>query len=273
MKKILVLIMCLLAMPIAFADYYADVVVDVDSAGFVSIEGDTDYPGLLVDNSEIYTSKDKGVWTLRIEKEEVFSDFFVVINLPSGSSLNYAKTSGTFRIESEKGLSVKSFGSNEPLSVVIQYQITKKGGNYVWYVIGGLFVIGIVVYYFMKKRSKKEEVFEDEKDEETEEKKIKEEEKEEKKEAQKKIKRELDEDRIKAIKPTLNENQIKILDALLEKKGEASQTAIKYMTEIPKSSLSRNVELMAQKNIILKFYNGTSNFIKIHPSLYKEVEE
>ncbi|MFW5852874.1 MAG: helix-turn-helix transcriptional regulator [Nanoarchaeota archaeon] len=71
------------------------------------------------------------------------------------------------------------------------------------------------------------------------------------------------------MKLTLNENQLKIIEALLQKEGEASQTQILYLTGVPKSSLSRNLEILAQKQVISKFYNGTSNYIKIHPSLYK----
>ena len=86
----------------------------------------------------------------------------------------------------------------------------------------------------------------------------------------KKSKQVIDEEKLKTIKLTLNENQLKILEALINKGGEASQTQLSYLTDVPKSSLSRNIELMSQKSVISKFYSGTSNYIKLHPSLYKE---
>ena len=69
---------------------------------------------------------------------------------------------------------------------------------------------------------------------------------------------------------TLNETQLKIVDALLDQDGECSQTKLRHLTGIPKASLSRNLELLSQKHVVSKFYNGTSNYIKVHVGLYEK---
>ena len=104
-------------------DYYADITIDVDSSGFVTIDGITNYPDLLINDTEIYTLKKQSYWLLNITKEDVFSDFVYVLTLPESSSINYIKTSGFIRIEENQGnLLVKGFGENESFSIIIQYQ-------------------------------------------------------------------------------------------------------------------------------------------------------
>ena len=87
----------------AESDYYADITIDVDLSGFVTIEGVTNYPDLLIKNTEVYTVKKQSYWLLNITKEEIFSDFVYVLTLPESSSINYIKSSGSIRIEEDKG--------------------------------------------------------------------------------------------------------------------------------------------------------------------------
>ena len=97
-KRLLLLI--LLFLPIAYAaDYYADISINVDESGFVTIEGSTDHAHLLAEDTQIYTSKKQSYWLLNITKQETFSDFIYSLNLPSSASINYIKSSGSFRIE------------------------------------------------------------------------------------------------------------------------------------------------------------------------------
>ncbi|MFP4423968.1 MAG: helix-turn-helix transcriptional regulator [Candidatus Woesearchaeota archaeon] len=144
-----------------------------------------------------------------------------------------------------------------------------------------LIILGVIGFFYHKKKIRKElmkrkrkrlktiktkgiESKDDKEEELKEEKEIKEAIVEEKE-------KDINHEKLDAIKITLNENQLKIIEALLQKDGEASQTQIQYLTGVPKSSLSRNLEILAQKQVISKFYNGTSNYLKIHPSLYKEI--
>jgi len=91
--------------------YYADLAIDVDSSGFVTIDGVTNYPDLLVQDSQEYTSKKQSYWLLNITKNEIFSEYAYVITLPKSSSINYLKSTGSIRIEEELGnLLVKGYG-------------------------------------------------------------------------------------------------------------------------------------------------------------------
>jgi len=111
-------------------NYYADISIDVDISGFVTINGITNHPDLLVKNTEIYTSKKQSYWLLNITKEDVFSDFIYVLTLPKGSSINYIKSSGFVRIEEYQGnLQVKGFGENESFSLSVQYQTERLTEN------------------------------------------------------------------------------------------------------------------------------------------------
>ena len=64
---------------ISAENYYADIIIDVDSSGFVTINGITDHPDLLIKNTEMFTSKKQGYWLLNITKDDIFSDFVYVI--------------------------------------------------------------------------------------------------------------------------------------------------------------------------------------------------
>jgi len=83
--------------------YYADITIDVDSSGFVTIDGVTNYPGLLVNNTQSYTLKKQSYWLLNITIEDVFSDFVYAMTLPEDSSINYIKSSGFIQIQEDQG--------------------------------------------------------------------------------------------------------------------------------------------------------------------------
>ena len=123
--SIFIIILTIIILPfISAQEFYADITIEVDSSGFVTIDGITNHPDLLVENTEIYTSKKQSYWLLNITKDDVFSDFIYDLILPEGSSINYIKSSGFIGIEENKGsLSVKGFGENETFSVLIQYQL------------------------------------------------------------------------------------------------------------------------------------------------------
>ena len=69
-------------------DYYADVTIDVDTYGFVTIDGTTNYPELLVKNTENYTSKKQSYWLLNITKNENFTGF--AVKLAEKNNINRA---------------------------------------------------------------------------------------------------------------------------------------------------------------------------------------
>ena len=54
------LFLVLVYLPSVYADeYYADISINVDDSGFVIIDGVTNHPNLLAENTEVYTSKNR----------------------------------------------------------------------------------------------------------------------------------------------------------------------------------------------------------------------
>jgi uncharacterized membrane protein len=239
MKKgvILGLFLVFLILPICYAvDYYADITIDVDEAGFVAISGETNHPDLLAANSEKYTSKEQSYWTLNITKDDVFSDYVYSVNLPSSASINYIKSSGTFRIEQDNGkIVVKGFGQNKPMSIVVQYSLVKKEMtlNYLNIVIAivGFVLMGLLISFIVKNRAKKAKG--------------------------KESKNELPEFK------GLSARQKQIVRILFNEKKPLTQGQLMEKMKIPKASISRNLKTLELKGVIEKEKAGMSNIIRL----------
>jgi uncharacterized membrane protein len=217
--------------------YYADISIDVDSSGFVTIDGITNHPDLLVKNSEIYTSKKQSYWLLNITKEDVFSDFIYILTLPEKSSINYIKSSGFISIEEDEGnLVVKGFGENESFSILVQYQ-TEKVSQYsllefdlvfvILLIMIIILIIMLVVFVFKEKNKVKKSgsnVY---------------------------------------YFNGLNPRQKEIMNLLIDKKVPLTQTEIQKALNIPKAAVSRNIRRLEIKGLIEKEQIGMSNLIRI----------
>ena len=244
MMKFFMFCTLILFLPIVYSvDYCMDEDVTIDKSGLVTIKGSTNLP-ILNDlaneainiNTNELTSKKGKYWLFEYSSKENVSAIFLRLNLPQGSIINHIKSDQTIGITTENDHIIITFASvDKPLSIIVQYHIVgQKSINYFPWVIAVIILIVILATIISLSRQSK-----------------------------------INKLKLNTIKSTLNEAQIKIIDALLEKKGQASQTAIGYMTGLPKSSLSRNIELLSQKEIIQKFYNGTINYLKVHPSYIK----
>ncbi|MFH2028201.1 MAG: MarR family transcriptional regulator [Nanoarchaeota archaeon] len=237
MKKraiFLVLVMFLSIQLVHASDYYADIEIDVDEAGSVDISGTTNHDNLIVESSQDYTSKKQSYWLLDITFEEEFSDYVYVVNLPFGSSINYIKSAGSFRIETGNGkLSIKGYGNNKPLSIIIQYQIGKTDQNdYTSFIVALIFITMAVLFITsrvkkIKKRSKKHKEKND---------------------------HNLD---------GLTVRQKDIMRLLIEKDNPMTQKEIEKGLNIPKASISRNINSMELKGLIEKEKTGMTNIIKL----------
>ncbi len=135
----------ILILPSVCSDYYADIDIRVDDSGVVSINGKTNHPDLLVENSELHTFKKQSYWLLNITKNDVFSDYIYALTLPQGSTINYIKSSGFRGIKEEFGsLIITGSGGNESLSIVVQYQINKRSLDF-----NILLILGIIMLILM----------------------------------------------------------------------------------------------------------------------------
>lgn len=285
--------------------FYIDEDIVLDSDGTAYIIGNTNLDILSIiepDSGRIegytqeLTLKEGLLWKFVYKTENNISAINIDVVLPKFAEIQAVDTNldTSISIKSDRHV-IRIEGENAPLDIEIGYVVAnatiKKESSILAQLLFGtgviLIIIGIILLYSkFKKKSKRINTKDISKSESTKNKvkednnsnkentKIKEENQEENSNDTKDNKKilNLDNKKLETLRLTINENQLKILDALIEKKGEASQTTLKYLTGIPKSSLSRNIELMSQKSVISKFYNGTSNHIKIHPSLYKNQE-
>ena len=223
-KNIMALFLLFLLTPLVYAeDYYADVEITVDSSGFVSVDGITNHPDLLINNTELYTSKKQSYWLLNITKEDIFSDFVFTVTLPIDSSINYVKTSGSMRIEEGQGkLTISGFGQNKSFYIIVQYQVGKSTNTiqtidfslFLAIIIISLFIILIVSYFVYKSLWKKQE--------------------------NKNIINNTNENKTEYNFKGLNDRQKKIMELLIQKNRPLSQSIIQKELDIPKAAVSRN---------------------------------
>ena len=240
---IIFLLLLLINLPQTLADdYYADIIIDVDNSGFVSIDGITDHPDLLTVDSQEYTSKKQSYWLLNITTEGDFSDFIFILTLPEGSSINYIKSSGSIRIEEEFGrLLVKGFGENESFSIIVQYQIEKNTDNnsldfYLFLILLSVIIIVIIIAIIIMVNKRDKNI--------------------------KKIEKTIDKFDEYNFRG-LNDRQKKIMKLLIDSKRPLTQTDIQKELEIPKAAVSRNIRGLELKGLIEKEKIGMSNLIRL----------
>jgi len=223
-------------------EYYADLTIDVDSSGFVTIDGSTNYPDLLVDDTEEYISKKQSYWLLNITKDDTFSEYVYVVTFPEGSTINFIDSNGPIRIAEEQGnLLVRGFGENKTLSVIVQYQIEKVDGStetneenqitsILLLIIIFVSIMALVFLYCFKFFKKPKEQFEDIKDY-----------------------------NLKG----LSERQKEIMKLLIERKRPLTQTDIQKELNMPKAAVSRNIRTLERNGLIEKEQIGMSNLITL----------
>ena len=235
---------------IGFSDHYADLDIFVDETGKTTISGFTDYKGLIVSESHKFTSKNGEMWIFNLSIDEVFSEFVFNLNLPSGAQTNYIKTTPEFRITQgdNSNLKIVGIGENRELSILVQYSFEElESSNFSFlgfffsYILLGLTILFIILFVIIKK-VKKSKIVEE-------------------------IVSEVEELEDKIIghdysKLNLNQRQLNIIE-ILKKYGEISQKNLEEELNIPKSSISRNLQSMSAKNIICIKKNGITNIISL----------
>ena len=226
------------------ADLYADLEINVDQAGYVSIEGVTNHPDLIVENTEEFNSKKQSIWTLNITKNEVFSDFIFSVSLPKNSEITYILSSGSILIgEESEGLIIKGYGKNDSLSIIIQYQNEKMLENeetfgldvfslFLIMCIVILIISFFIVLVFVDKKNKG--IFS----------------------------KNIRDDHVGNLRG-LNDRQKKIMHLLQESKIALTQSDIQRELDMPKASVSRNIRRLELKGLIEKENIGMSNLIRL----------
>lgn len=225
--------------------YYADITIDVDEKGKTSVTGLSTIPSIqtpLV--TDEYTSKKGSYWTLNITSEEEINSFVFEVILPKGATINYLKTTPSFRLEDESGrLKIIGSGNNRPLEIIVQYSIDSQNQNPPYLFLFGIFVLlgiffgTIINWIFFRRRNKNNK----------------------KKEISKNsVFREDEKEKIDLT--FLTPRQQDIMTILLKEK-KITQKELEERIHIPKSSISRNLKTLQIKGYIHKEHVGTTNYI------------
>jgi len=238
---LLIFIIIIILIPTINAEeYYADININVDKSGFVSIDGVTNHPDLIIQDSENYTFKAQSIWLLNITKNDSFSEFIYKLTFPETTSIISINSTGLIRIEEELGhLIVKGIGENEIFNINVEYQIqksderkTEMDNDITIIYLGIVFIIVIsIIILYLKSKEKDVEI----------------------------IKDDLNNYNLKG----LNNRQKEIIRLLIDKKVPLTQTDIEKELNIPKAAVSRNVHSLELKGLIEIEKIGMSNLIRI----------
>lgn len=224
-KVFLILLIVLILVPIAQSkEYYADVNIEVEDTGLISIQGITNHPNLRAQDTSEYTSKTGNYWILNITINDVFSDYVYSLKLPEGSVINYIKSTDKIGIKNiNNRILIDGVGRNESLLILVQYSISPQSNQFQFILIIPVLIFVLGLFYWFKIRKKR-----------------------------KPKKYNLD---------LLTERQKMILKTLEKHKKPVSQKTIEREVDMPKSSLSRNIDSLIKKGIIKKERRGMTNMI------------
>ncbi len=240
---IVLFIFFILLIPIISAqNYYADIEITVDDSGVVNIEGISNHPNLIIENSEKYTYKKQSYWFLNITKNEEFSDYIYNLNLPEGSKINYIDASGFNSIEEEEGsLVISGSGKNEPLSIAVQYQLDNQISGDIS--LNNIILVGLLILIFIVLSLLIYFIYQDRKN-------------------KSKVKKEID-NKLDYDLKGLSKRQKEIVELLVDKKRPLTQTDIQKELKFPKAAVSRNVHSLELKGLVEIEKTGMSNLIRL----------
>jgi len=222
---VLLLIPCTLAQK-----YYADIQIDINSDGKVDISGSTNHPSISsISKSDDFTTKNKKFWVVNVSVEDDFSQYIAEVSLPPKTSLNFLKASNVLSIKEDNGRIVVTItGKEEPLLFLAQYSFGEQEKNTAWLYYSLIIILvglGLSTAYYFSRKNKKPQLRLD----------------------------------------SLTDRQKEIIDVIQKNKGSITQAELEKSLEIPKASLSRNIDSLVRKNILLKESKGMTNQIMIKP--------
>ncbi|HLP79592.1 MAG TPA: MarR family transcriptional regulator [Acidobacteriota bacterium] len=242
----IILAMCVLSSVGVFSQSYVDQQISLNGAGVAIITGDANVDiGPIPQGSDLHlqstelTKKSSKYWTFSYASAQDVSVSLIKVQLPAGAVVNYVKSPSQTLIEADSVITLTFIGSQEPVNISIQYSINDavpQSDLSVYFLTGFILIALGVALVILNKRQKKSMQLKDS---------------------------------YQAIYDTLNDTQKQILDALKAHGGKATQNALFHQTQIPKASLSRNVDLLVEKQILIKITGGYTNTLAFHQQWHK----
>lgn len=258
-KKLILLFLAFFCFNIVFSQtYYADIKINVDNTGLVKIDGTSNYDLFNNISTQEYTSKNGESWILNISVNETFSDYIYELSLPENSVINYIKTTPNVRFDTQGSkFLIIGIDSNNNFELIVQYQVKSTNGNslddnsneYIFlFLYVTIFILIFLIFYliyFFKTRKNSNNYSDNDSDNHTKD----------------NTKNDINEDKSDKIDYSyLPERQKQILD-ILDKKSSISQKELEKLLDIPKSSVSRNINSLYVRNLINKKSIGNTNIL------------
>jgi uncharacterized membrane protein len=238
MNKVILLIILLLSASIVNAeDYYADVTFDISSDGSVKISGLTNHPYLQNTTTQDLTTKIRENWAIDINLPETFSEFVYTIKFPEGSEVGELNLPSTYRTTTE-GNRIVLIGTGDNTKFVIKanYKInTPQQPIYFTFIIVLILaiiivIVGAIIHTQNKKKNEAQPV-------------------------------QNIETQTSYNKDALTDRQGQIMEYLEKNNGKATQAELQKITNLPKASLSRNLDSLEAKGIIGKERKGMTMLV------------
>ncbi len=212
--------------------YFGDLTIDINQKGEVTITGETDCEELSNLNNVLkFTSIRNNKILVNISSKCFFESISYELMLPKNALVNYFKSSTRYVITSEKErLIIKSSDSSETLEILVQFSTTNENQqNYILFFFITTTIISIIIIIWLVIKQKKS---------------------------------------LTIINEELNERQKQIINILLKEKS-ISQAELTKRLNLPKSSVSRNVNSLLRKGIIIKEKKTKTNILKLNPEYHK----
>lgn len=235
MNRFLIGLIIILFLNYSFAqEYYADLSIIVSQNGEVSLSGTTNHPDLNSRSTQEFTSKKANLWNLTINAPEEFSEYIYTIKFPEGTQIIDLNLPSTYRVSTENNeLVIIGTGEKRPLFIDVDYTINSPQSqpiNAIFFYIFGVILVFVAFLYYKNLNKNNALVKQETK-------------------------------RIPFNKEALSERQLQIVEYLEKHNGKATQAEIQKVTNLPKASLSRNLDTLERKEIIQKERKGMTMLI------------
>lgn len=246
---------------------YADIKIYLDEKGITNIDGNTNINELKnIDNSQEFTSKNKEIWTFNLTTKNKLSYYVYELHLPNYAKINYIKTTKNFRIENEKNhIVLIGTGNNETMEIIVQYSIDFKQQLISNESLTGLvitlaiIIFIIIIVLFLLPNSKLLKIKPNNKNNNNSK-------NDNNKENNNNNNNDNNDNKLNEEQNFIYKNlpirQQEIITILQENK-KITQKELQKKMNIPKSSISRNINSLISRNIITRTKYGQTNYLEI----------
>ncbi|MDP3882106.1 MAG: MarR family transcriptional regulator [Nanoarchaeota archaeon] len=199
----------------------------VQSSGNTLVDIETNANLTFGESSDLLTSKNGGLWAFHLISSQVFDQIHLEVCLPRNTdNIGRIESNLTYRIDFSGRTCIEFIDFNSSLDISIPYTLKKDkeaSGNFILWILVGIVAMALLIFYLLKLKKGKEK-FSD-------------------------------------IKYLVNDNEMRILDALM--KGEMRQKELRKKLDLPKASFSRYLHNLEKKRLIVRKGFGKNKIVSL----------